>query len=489
MIKKMLTLIIIGLMLTAGIVCGLPQTKPAMAEAQSITYVAFGDSIAEGYAINLKSREPDEDLVGGADEDYSFTQGSYGDLIKQELEKKYNVTGFNFAYSGDTCQDLIDYLNEFYDYELDKAKDGNDANSTYPTLSNQSIYQSVHEANIITICIGANNVLGEAPNLISRFLGLTEPSITRQEMESALKDKILGSSEKDIRGLTVEFEELLQILNKLNPNAKIYFTNVYNPFKVLDAQESALSLCQLLYPKMTQENFNIISEITEIVVNGGKDSEDNDFVGVNNVIKEKIDQYNAQNNSNRFIYVDTKASFDEKYDSTSKETRKEYNNYVNVRLDEITQETISSMVSSGNFDANKITKEYLDPHPTYQGHELIFSTYKNVGLEVYLPIPTITIKFVTNCEQSLQSETIDAGTKISKPNIKRDGYLLKGWFTDENFVNEWNFDDVATENMTLYAKWEKPNYLPTILIICGATIGFLILAIIVKVVKNKKSVF
>lgn len=38
----------------------------------------------------------------------------------------------------------------------------------------------------------------------------------------------------------------------------------------------------------------------------------------------------------------------------------------------------------------------------------------------------------------------------------KDGYVFDGWYADEEYENEWNFEeDAVTENITLYAKWIK----------------------------------
>lgn len=49
------------------------------------------------------------------------------------------------------------------------------------------------------------------------------------------------------------------------------------------------------------------------------------------------------------------------------------------------------------------------------------------------------------------------GSSIEKPNEPiKDGYTFVGWFTSNTFDKEWNFkDDVVTEDITLYAKWDK----------------------------------
>ncbi len=45
----------------------------------------------------------------------------------------------------------------------------------------------------------------------------------------------------------------------------------------------------------------------------------------------------------------------------------------------------------------------------------------------------------------------------SQDEVERLGYVLSGWYTDENYENEWDFDydTVGDEGVTLYAKWDK----------------------------------
>lgn len=347
-------------------------------EYQEITYVAFGDSIAEAYAINMKSKTESEVLITGADASCELVEGSYVDLIRDELNKKYKTTAYNYAYSGDTCQDMLDFFAEFYDSENDMAKDSDNANTTYPNLTNGELYNSVKDANIITVCIGANNVLQDAPTLVSRFLEVTTPTITREEIEGILKKKILGDAESGIKGLQAELLELLNLFYKLNPNAKIYFTSVYNPYKVIDADTSLLSIIQAYYPKVTQENLNIISEIAELIIHGGKDSSNNDYLGINDIIESSIKSFNNENSINNFKFVDSKTLFDSQYSDSN---RANYNNYVNIRV-----EQLSLLAMAGTSNIYEVFSAYFDPHPTYAGHKLIANAHISAGLEVYIPI-------------------------------------------------------------------------------------------------------
>lgn len=50
---------------------------------------------------------------------------------------------------------------------------------------------------------------------------------------------------------------------------------------------------------------------------------------------------------------------------------------------------------------------------------------------------------------------IEAGKRITEPELTIEGYQLIGWYTEPEFKNKWDFarDTVAGENITLYAKW------------------------------------
>lgn len=56
----------------------------------------------------------------------------------------------------------------------------------------------------------------------------------------------------------------------------------------------------------------------------------------------------------------------------------------------------------------------------------------------------------------LEGVYVKEGEKLTKPNDPvKYGYFFLGWFLDEALVNEYNFEEVVTSDITLYAKWEK----------------------------------
>ena len=63
----------------------------------------------------------------------------------------------------------------------------------------------------------------------------------------------------------------------------------------------------------------------------------------------------------------------------------------------------------------------------------------------------------TGGEQTTYAFLMPIEDLLPKPeNPTKEGYVFAGWYTDENYGTEWNFEeDLVTENMTLYAGWIK----------------------------------
>ena len=57
----------------------------------------------------------------------------------------------------------------------------------------------------------------------------------------------------------------------------------------------------------------------------------------------------------------------------------------------------------------------------------------------------------------VEEVTVEKGETVKKPtDPTRDGYTFKGWYKDKGYKELWDFEkDTVTENVTLYAKWEK----------------------------------
>jgi uncharacterized repeat protein (TIGR02543 family) len=74
---------------------------------------------------------------------------------------------------------------------------------------------------------------------------------------------------------------------------------------------------------------------------------------------------------------------------------------------------------------------------------------------------TCTVTFATGGGSAVDPQTIEVGDRVATPaSPTKAGYTFEGWYTNEAFVNRWDFSaGTATAAMTLYAKWTKnsPN--------------------------------
>ena len=168
-------------------------------------YVALGDSIASGF-------QPYE---------MSLKEGNYSDLIKKYLEKSgKEVSLKNYAKPGQTTQDLKDQLKD-----LDISK-----------------------ADIITLSIGSNNMLGAFTFAVLDIMGIEnemEAKETIKEMFkdvkrgliSSFKEKMLAKKLKNANVLNCaliqlenELESVIDDVRAKNKDAVIIITNFYNPY-------------------------------------------------------------------------------------------------------------------------------------------------------------------------------------------------------------------------------------------------------------------
>ncbi|MCR4779888.1 MAG: InlB B-repeat-containing protein [Ruminiclostridium sp.] len=101
----------------------------------------------------------------------------------------------------------------------------------------------------------------------------------------------------------------------------------------------------------------------------------------------------------------------------------------------------------------------------YKGEALysnttLYAAYTGSSVKI---LGTVTVDFITNCEETIKSMTLIPGEVIQKmPEINRQGYVFKGWYLDEYF--RYKFDEKSSifENIKLYALWEEDIQLFTI---------------------------
>ena len=83
----------------------------------------------------------------------------------------------------------------------------------------------------------------------------------------------------------------------------------------------------------------------------------------------------------------------------------------------------------------------------------------NMTLYAKFTINEYTVSFNTFSESTIESKTVKYNTTIKAPTAPtKEGYTFDGWYSDENFVNKFNFNTPITANTTLYAKWNALQF-------------------------------
>ncbi|PIC74464.1 S-layer homology domain-containing protein [Sporosarcina sp. P17b] len=163
-----------------------------------INYLALGDSLAAGVT-------PTNELGIG-----------YTDLLAETLAKQEVLLASNkgFSYPGYKTADVLK------DFEMDVTKPIVGMGHSDQTAT---LHQSVKEANLITLTIGANDVL---PNI--KFDDKGTPVYNSGELTAAMMK--VGTNT----------QQILAKIYALNPDAQVYVMGYYNPFPYLSPQNQPM---------------------------------------------------------------------------------------------------------------------------------------------------------------------------------------------------------------------------------------------------------
>lgn len=177
--------------------------------AKKVNYVALGDSIAAGYGL--------DGYIGGLKAE--APKDSYQSLLASTL----NANAVNDAVSGMTSEELIQLLNSG---ELDSE---------------------LLAADYVTISIGSNDILGLFIKIVSSLVEVKDgedllTALYRQINESdllqlavtleKLTEQIQDNEEihQAAKTFTNQFSEIMTLVKEKAPAAKVYVTNIYNPY-------------------------------------------------------------------------------------------------------------------------------------------------------------------------------------------------------------------------------------------------------------------
>lgn len=203
MTKKMIGSVVLAFALVLQLAAMPLQTFAVSAEKSPtwtapINYLALGDSLAAG-------------ITPGNQLGKSYTDFLAEDLTKQDVLKSSNK---GFAYPGYKTDDVLK------DFEMDSTKPivGIGHQDKMATL-----HQSVKDANLITLTIGANDVLPQFT-----FDETGTPMFNSQELQASLTK------------VAVNTQKILAKVYALNPDAQVYVMGYYNPFPYLSPQHQPM---------------------------------------------------------------------------------------------------------------------------------------------------------------------------------------------------------------------------------------------------------
>lgn len=307
-------------------------------ERNKYVYISFGDSIAAGHSINS-----DWEVLYGEKSQYgvngntqtAIVPNCYTDLIRQELVSTYgsdNTDTRSFARSGDQVHHLISKI----DHEIVK--------------------EWVRKADLVTICIGANNILTPAMSIyLEKYINAGDSALVEFDATIDSNLAILSAGRDAITNKYPEgsYGLLFDKLYALNKRATYILTTIYNPYKYLWIDEGTNGFFKPMLDLIPDWTIGIPLtsleiEVGELIragllqtpifqklfdrVNGLGDWVDPRIEKLNVVIRNAVSEYNAYRQSqSNFKVSETKQTFDT-YPDRPVSAPVHYNDLVNVEF-------------------------------------------------------------------------------------------------------------------------------------------------------------
>ncbi|MBE7074624.1 MAG: hypothetical protein E7376_01410 [Clostridiales bacterium] len=433
--KKILGGFLVCSLALCGLLC-VNSPKVALAEnsVDVINYVSLGDSIAEGYGLNAFT---------GAGQNV-FVDGCYTNSFKNYISEKTGVTAnaLSYAKSGDESSHLLSLLND------------------------SNVQASLAGADIITICIGGNDLLGIAKNgvvdilvdnFINSLIGGTQKDLSTLETSLAAA----------VSSFSTNLDAISTKLKQYAPNAKIIFTNIYNPYKTFSSCNSdiALTVTSTGLPPYTLSKsiINQFGNLTEDYLAGNSQK---GVAGINQVIAQKVAS------TENFYMVDSKTEFDNYSGDYTEITCATLAQYQALSLDIELEVDLSILSDPVKLEETKAKLKsdvvvalgpYIDPHPTAAGHEILYNTHKTYFED--------TLAFVTfdynggalqgKTDSKIVTDLNKTLSALSQNPEKGQEYNFAGWCSDSACENEYDFSQNIQSNTTIYAKWEYVTFTVT----------------------------
>ena len=80
----------------------------------------------------------------------------------------------------------------------------------------------------------------------------------------------------------------------------------------------------------------------------------------------------------------------------------------------------------------------------------------HVHVRLYREECTVTFNYNYEGAPDATTDKVGKGTAVNEPeDPTREGHTFTGWYTDKNCTSKYDFSDLVTEDITLYASWKK----------------------------------
>lgn len=302
----------------------------------TVNIIGFGDSISAGYAVY--GSDMYDSYIAFDNGDTLINDMCYTNIIASKMAQTYQTVNVkSYAKSGDKTSDLVAKLQD---------------ETTYPYLKSD-----IENADVITLCIGANNVLTVALEKMEDYFS---GKISSEELEVILQQGV-DNFKSDYSNIIIPF--LTQ------GSAKVYVMTVYDPFYYFDVNDITF----------TSSNQYLAMFAKPVFLNM--------FNGLKQIAMSYMDQINtyikAQEIEN-IIVVDVDSKF-------KTLTKQEYSLYINadstkieINMDDIIDvDKFSTDFTIEIKDATSLqSNPYFDPHPTSLGQKYIANIFlKAMGLD------------------------------------------------------------------------------------------------------------
>lgn len=291
----------------------------------TINIVGFGDSIAAGYAVEGSDMYASYTAFDNGDVD--INDMCFTNIIAGQFSSSYDVVNAkSYAKSGDKTNDLIDKFND----EI-----------TYPNL-----LTDVENADIITLCIGANNVLTVALDNLSNYFAGSMPI-----------DYIETLLQQGVESFKNDYSNTI-IPNLTQYGAEVYVMTIYDPFyyfSVADIDFISSNVYMAQFAETYMENqFNKLKTLAIEYLDE-----------INSYIKSQNYENVVVVDVNETLKTLSKTEYSQLINADSTKISINVDDIFDLSTFSIRYENVSSLTNNS----------YFDPHPTSLGQKYIANLF------------------------------------------------------------------------------------------------------------------